>query len=92
MKVQQKYIELIEQFLSKRISVSEFERAYLDTFSDERTPLGELYELLNWLFTEVDAYTDLPIGPDEDATQFIDEEQLRKSAAEVLEDLKKLGK
>ncbi|MCB9996612.1 MAG: hypothetical protein H6869_09270 [Rhodospirillales bacterium] len=84
------YDVLIEDFLKHKITVKEFERQYLDKFATERILGDELYEPLNWLFAEVDCYTDMPIGPDDDPAFNIDESQLRKSAAEVLQKIRAL--
>lgn len=83
------YDELIEKFLKKEITISEFETVYLDKFKDEKK-LGDLYDPLNWLFSEVDCYTDLPIGPEDDPRFTIDEKRLRKSAKEVLQQIRAL--
>ncbi|MCB9996613.1 MAG: hypothetical protein H6869_09275 [Rhodospirillales bacterium] len=84
--------ELIEKFLEREISVSEFERRYLDMFQDESIPIEEdpLFSLLEWLFFEVDAYTDLPLEQDEVIDDYIDEDQLRQSAAKILDEIRAL--
>ncbi|MCB9988631.1 MAG: hypothetical protein H6868_04755 [Rhodospirillales bacterium] len=85
------YETLIRRFLRHEISVEEFERTYLDAFKNEKVFLGgDLFEALDWLFAEVDAYTDLPLEPEDDPDDYIDEAQLRESAALTLKKLKAL--
>jgi hypothetical protein len=91
MQVQDSYIQLIQSFLDQTISVQEFERSYIDKFLEEEIPLGELYEPLNWLFSEVDAYTDDPQAFIDDPDDYITEEQLRVSAAKTLGEIKALN-
>ena len=85
------YDVLIEDFLKHKITVKEFEKTYIEAFTNEKTPLGgDLFTWLDWLFAEVDCYTDMPIGPDDDRAFNIDEAQLRESAAEVLQKIRAL--
>lgn len=80
-----KYKQLIEDFLTERITVDVFESRYLksfigDTFGD--TPEHEiLYEILNDLFLDVDAYCGDPTLRGEDD---LDEAQLRQKAQNAL--------
>lgn len=84
-----KYIDLIERFLSHKIPVHEFERLYLETFKYENHSMDEnIFELLDWLFAEVDAYTD---ESTQDQADYINEEQLRESARKVLSEIKESG-
>jgi hypothetical protein len=55
------YMALIRSFLDEKISMSEFERHYLQMFKEDLTirPEGE-YAELNGLFREVDAFCDNP--------------------------------
>jgi hypothetical protein len=81
------YESLIEAFLNRQITVAEFERVYLDKYlSDNRDYSEELFQSLDWLFAEVDAYTDHPEKDDDD----IDEDQLRVSCTETLKELQAL--
>ena len=76
------YIELMEAFLSERVGPIEFESAYLDLFkSDQRMWPEPVYEVLNNVFLDVDAFCADPAirGPDD-----LDEEQLRSSVAAAL--------
>ncbi len=83
------YIGLIEKFLNNKISVQEFERTFLDVYLADEVPISEeLFDTLDWLFAEVDMYTDLPIGPHENPKDYNNEDQLRVSAAKTLEELK----
>lgn len=85
------YEGLIEQFISKEIDVYEFERVYLEKFLEEKVPIGgEKFDLLDWLFAEIDAFTDDEEAVRNQPKEYINEEQLRKSATEVLEKLKNL--
>jgi hypothetical protein len=82
------YASLIEKFLNREISVKEFERTYLDVYLADEVPISEeLFDTLDWLFAEVDAYTDLPLEPDDDPADHLNEDQLRKSAAKTLAEL-----
>ena len=82
---------LIESFLNKEISVEKFERAYLDKYLEDEDPEDEqIFRQIEWLFFEVDAYTDLPLEPGDDPEDHINEDQLRDSAAKTLQKLKEL--
>lgn len=86
------YTNLIEEFLKKSISVSDFEKTYLEKFKQET---GEMEEeeflILDNLFAEVDAYTDDLKAVADEPEYYIDENQLRASAEKTLEELKKLA-
>lgn len=70
------YIRLMDAFLIGELPVAAFERRYLDTFADDDTRRPEpLYEILNEVFLDVDAfYPDAEIRGEFD----IDEEELRR--------------
>ncbi|MCI5060226.1 MAG: colicin immunity domain-containing protein [Alphaproteobacteria bacterium] len=82
------YDILIESFLEKKITVEEFERTYLDKFVEEDILGDDLYQPLQWLFSEVDEYTSPEFYPLEEGD--VDEAQLRKTAAEILEQIRAL--
>ncbi len=85
------YENLIERFLNGIISVKEFERAYIDKYTNDNEPKKEdLFQILDWLFFQVDAFTDLPMEPGDNPEDYINEEQLRESAAETLQALRAL--
>ncbi len=51
------YLFLIQQFVSGNISALDFERDYLLLFkSDNRSIPHEVYEILNKLFSDIDAF------------------------------------
>lgn len=86
-----KYKKLIEDFLTEKITVDVFEFRYLQSFKDDSfgdTPEDEiLYEILNELFLDVDAYCGDPTLRGEDD---LDEPQLRQKAQEALSALNSL--
>jgi len=81
----EKYAVLIERFVSGEISASEFEVSYLDAFKNEDFGFDQdVYEILNFLFSDVDAYCSDPDLRDNDD---LDEEQLLNSAKKALIEL-----
>ena len=85
------YYELIERFINHKISAHTFESQYLDLFNTDEDPEDEqIFRQIEWLFFEVDAYTDLPLEPGDDPEDHINEDQLRDSAAKTLQKLKEL--
>jgi hypothetical protein len=50
-------MELIKSYIDGEITSSQFETAYLKLFKEEkRIPPADIYEILNKLFTDVDAF------------------------------------
>ncbi len=85
------YDVLIEQFITKKIGISEFERLYMDKFLNETTRLGDaLFHPLDYLFAEVNLYTGYPLEPDDDPDWHISEVQLRETARKTLEEIRAL--
>ncbi len=84
------YEALIEPFLARTISASEFEDRFLRTF--KREPGGmdtKIFEVLDKLFSDVDSYS--PDCLEGKNTAFaISEAELRKSAEKALGDLRQL--
>lgn len=88
------YEGLIEKFLKKKITPIEFETEYFDYCDRIGMIGGDFYKPLQWLFSELDSYfeagrfglTEEDFDPEYD----IYEEQLRKSAKEVLVKIKEL--
>ena len=79
------YLEMISDFVSGRISASEFEIAYLERFKNESSILPEqAFLILDGLFADVDAYCADPELRDADE---LDEEQLRDRCKLALEKL-----
>jgi hypothetical protein len=79
------YIDLIESFLNNQISSLTFEREYLDMFKNDETRwAGEEYEVLNELFSDVDAFC---ADPELRGSDDLDEEQLRQGAKIAIEKL-----
>jgi Bacterial self-protective colicin-like immunity len=88
MKKYYNFISLIEDFINHKITVSQFERMYMDKYLSNTVKLGdELFDIMDWLFAEVDAYTDLPLEPTDDPSDHLNEDQLRESAKETLAEL-----
>ena len=85
------YDVLIERFLKNEITALQFQDQYLDKYFADRNPLGEeLFFKLDWLFAEVECFTHLPIGPEDDPDFTINEDQLRHSAAKTLDEIRAL--
>ncbi len=83
------YIALIDSFLAGRISASDFESRYLKLFKEEREiPPKQVYEVLNKLFSDVDAFCDDPSLRNHYS---IDERELRECANRAFQTLKTLG-
>ncbi|WP_328185043.1 colicin immunity domain-containing protein [Marinobacter sp. OP 3.4] len=80
------YASLIEQFISGAITSYEFEDRYLRLFKeDSRSFSGAEYDILNRLFTDLDAYCPHPGLRGEDD---ISDEQLVASARSALRQLR----
>jgi len=81
----EKYILLITQFLTGKITASQFEVSYLEVFKNEEEILPEeVFNTLNALFLDVDAYCeDVDLRDDDDLSQ----EELIASAKRTLEKL-----
>ena len=76
------YKDLIQLFVNRRISVSEFERTYLRMFKDDPTIRPEReYEILNGRFRDLDAFS---AEPELRSAGGLDEEQLRSAANSAL--------
>jgi hypothetical protein len=83
------YRLLLRRFLSGEITGHEFERLYLDKFKSEDTIWSsEIYEILNELFHDVDAFCDDPAIRNADD---LSESQLRQRAKIADEELEVLS-
>lgn len=82
------YANLVNDYLSSKISVLDFEQKYLEMFKkDETLWIGEEFDVLNDLFGDLDAFCyDSTIRTSED----LDEVQLRNKAEVASEKLKRL--
>lgn len=79
------YILLLIQFVTGKITATQFELAYLEMFKNETEAFPEdIYETLNNLFSDVDAYCGDPSLRDEED---LDDEGLMASAKRALERL-----
>lgn len=79
------YISLITQFVTGKIMASQFEASYLEMFKNETRELPEdAYDVLNDLFSNVDAYCGDPELRDDDD---LDDEELLNSAKQALKKL-----
>lgn len=84
-------INLIKSFTENKISVEQFEKDYMDQYiSNEEILPEEIYQIVDWLFSEVESYTNLPLEPTDNPDNYINEDQLRQSAAKALRELKDL--
>lgn len=83
------YITLIHQFVNKQITATEFETSFTNMFKNETYLFSEeVFQVLNRLFTDVDAYCDDDELCDEDD---LNDEQLYSCAEQALEHLKSLS-
>ena len=85
-----KYISLLNQFVSSAITAPEFEMSYLEMFKhdEDQTDIPEFaWRALNELFLDTDAYC---ADPDlRDSKDDLDEKQLLVSAQRTLDILKR---
>ena len=87
------YMLLLEQFLSKKMSVEDFQVAYLNHFKKETRRLDEsVFELLDSTFGDVDAFTTDPLLLAESPDFYLDEEGLRKKVRFIVSRLADLTK
>lgn len=88
----QKFANLIEAFLKKYITALEFEKNFLSLWNETANSLGkDACNTIEDLFYSVDAYTNLPLEPTDNPDNYINEDQLRKSAKEALRALKNIA-
>lgn len=81
------YIELINQFLNKKLGTKDFEKKYFNLFKNEKNIFTKKqFEILNSLFLDLDAYCDDIELMDEND---IDEKTLRENCKKYLEILLK---
>ena len=86
--VLEKYISLISDFTSKKITTLDFEKQYLRTFKEEQSYFSkEILNILYTLFSDVDAFCADPELRDE---LDLDEEQLHAQAQIALKKILKL--
>ena len=72
------YMELVKSYIDGEIPTSQFERTYLELFKEEtRIPPADIYEILNKLFTDVDAFC---ADPNLKNASSLDERQLLECA------------
>jgi len=84
------YIALIDDFISDKMSASEFEGAYLRAIKSEQRLLDdEVFSILQELFEDADAYVpypDLRTDPED-----LDDDQLRECATRARKALREVG-
>ncbi len=86
------FADLIEKFLTKSITTLDFEKQFLILWNNDINYLEHsAYGPVESLFFSVDKFTDLPLGPEDDPDDFINEDQLRESAAKTLQELRALN-
>ena len=86
----EKYIKLLQEFVSNHISAAEFEQAFIQLFTNDNNLLpSREFQRLDKLFADVDAYCGDP-NLIEDTRFDIGEAELRLSAEETLKTLVKL--
>jgi len=88
--VVEEYSAFIRRYTEGEITAAEFSLAYLEKYKedDPGSTSPELFDALDHLFAEADAYCEDPELRDE---WDIDEEELREAALETLERLEKLA-
>jgi len=78
------YERLLNSFLSGEISADGFQRTYLARFKNEKRILDKsLFELLDELFGDVDAFSSDPTLLAENPTWYLDEIALREKVVDV---------
>ena len=84
-----KYEILIRKFIEEKITIGDFEKTYLAEFKKVDVSMDDrLYFILQELFAHVDAYTDLPFEEGtNDQDDYLNEEQLRQRASDILQKL-----
>lgn len=84
------YRNLIGRFLADEITAQQFRLKYLTAFKREPAGMDDaLFEILQDLFEDVDAYSPLWTEKDESATR-LTEQTLRTETMEALEQLARL--
>lgn len=79
-----KYVRLLAGFVGNTVSVTEFERAFLEMFKAEQGDLGPSYAVLQSLFEDVDAFhPNSKLHEEGD----VSESELRELARRALESL-----
>lgn len=80
------YRDLIESYVNRKISASEFETIYLDAFFKKRpNPEHEIaFRIISEMLCDVDAYSPLWKSEDEDGTSRITEATFYKRATKAL--------
>jgi hypothetical protein len=82
-------MKLIEEFLSGMMDSSRFEKRYLEAFKRDPTFFPEeIFETLDALFAEVDAFCP---DPEIRGPNGLDEIQLRAKCLQALQRLRQLG-
>lgn len=79
-----RYSNLFKRFLDKEISVCEFQSMFFQLFKSEECCFEEsVFQALDDLFGNVDAYTDDPELLRLNPSYYIDETQLRAKVCEI---------
>jgi hypothetical protein len=81
------YKKLVNQFLNRRLTAEEFQKAYLTKFKQEKDGMDtKLFSILQGLFEDLDAYS--PLWSEEDESSIrLTERNLRVAASEALKQL-----
>jgi hypothetical protein len=81
------YQELIQTFVDRTLTVSDFEARYLEAFKAQPQGMHPgLFAILDSLFADVDAYSDSCL-PCEESAFCISESSLRQRASDALKHL-----
>lgn len=82
------YRSMLECFLSKELTVEQFQAMFLTSFKNETRQLDEsLFFLLDELFGDVDCYTSSPELLAEQQGFYIDEQTLRGKVRRTLDQM-----
>lgn len=83
--------ELIESFLSKKLTAEEFQKKYEKKYLEEEDPISEeLFLSLDWLFVYVHEYTTDQELLTKHADTYFNEQQLREAAEKTLREIRAL--
>lgn len=84
-------VALIERFLNYEIPANQFDRAYMNLLTERDAIFSNgIDEILDRLFFQAEAFTDLPMGPKDNPDDCINEDQFRESAVKTLQELRAL--
>ncbi len=79
------YIKMIESFLDGTLGVEDFERRFIDMYTDDPTMWDDaVFQILDSFFADLDAFC---VDPSLRDAEDLDEKQLRAAASAALREL-----